>query len=104
MVVFTAGYLALSAAKIAHHQMWRDELQPWSLARSSSSLGQLISRVRYEQHSPGWYVLLWVVSRFTSSPEAVQVLLFVLVVVTTYLPGRKREMERNARIPFDDDR
>ncbi|MGD0747900.1 MAG: hypothetical protein ABSB68_08830 [Acidimicrobiales bacterium] len=82
MVVFTAGYLALSAAKIAHHQMWRDELQPWSLARSSSSLGQLISRVRYEQHSPGWYVLLWVVSRFTSSPEAVQVLLFVLVVVT----------------------
>ena len=82
MVVFTAGYLAWSALKIAHHQMWRDELQPWSLARSSSSLGQLISRVRYEQHSPGWYVLLWVVSRFTSSPEAVQVLLFVLVVVT----------------------
>jgi cbb3-type cytochrome oxidase subunit 3 len=29
---------------------------------------------------------------------------FVLVVVSTYLPSRKREMERNARIPFDDDR
>jgi len=24
-------------------------------------------------------------------------------VVVTYLPGRKREMERKARIPFDDD-
>ncbi len=82
MVVFTAGYLALSAAKIAHHQMWRDELQSWSLARSSSSLGELLSRVRYEQHPPGWYLLLWVISKFTSSPEAVQVLLFVLVAVT----------------------
>jgi cbb3-type cytochrome oxidase subunit 3 len=29
---------------------------------------------------------------------------FVLMVVATYLPGRKREMEHNARIPFDDDR
>ena len=80
--VFTAGYLALSAVKIARHQMWRDELQSWSLARSSSSLGALISRVRYEQHPPGWYLLLWVISKFTSSPEAVQVLLFVLVAVT----------------------
>ncbi len=31
-------------------------------------------------------------------------LVFVLMVVATYWPGRKREMERNARIPFDDDR
>jgi cbb3-type cytochrome oxidase subunit 3 len=28
---------------------------------------------------------------------------FVLVLVSTYLPSRKPEMERNARIPFDDD-
>jgi len=31
-------------------------------------------------------------------------LVFVLVVVSAYLPGRKREMERNARIPLDDER
>jgi cbb3-type cytochrome oxidase subunit 3 len=31
-------------------------------------------------------------------------LVFVLVVVTTYWPGRKQEMERHGRIPFDDDR
>ena len=30
-------------------------------------------------------------------------IVFVLVLVTTYLPSRKAEMERNARIPFDDD-
>lgn len=31
-------------------------------------------------------------------------LIFVLLVVITYLPSRKREMEHNARIPFADDR
>ncbi len=29
---------------------------------------------------------------------------FVLVVLTTYWPGRKASIERNGRIPFDDDR
>jgi len=30
-------------------------------------------------------------------------MVFVLIVVVTLLPSRRREMERNARIPFDDD-
>ncbi len=29
---------------------------------------------------------------------------FLLIVVFTYLPSRKRTMEHDARIPFDDDR
>jgi cbb3-type cytochrome oxidase subunit 3 len=29
---------------------------------------------------------------------------FVLIVLTTYWPGRKSGMERNGRIPLDDDR
>ena len=28
---------------------------------------------------------------------------FVAVVIATYWPSRRREMERNARIPLDDD-
>ncbi len=31
-------------------------------------------------------------------------LVFVLVVLTTYWPGRRQAMERHARIPLDDDR
>jgi cbb3-type cytochrome oxidase subunit 3 len=30
-------------------------------------------------------------------------LVFVLLVVGAYRPGRKRQMERNARIPLDDE-
>jgi cbb3-type cytochrome oxidase subunit 3 len=29
---------------------------------------------------------------------------FVLIVLATYWPGRKASIERNARIPLDDDR
>ena len=45
-------------------------------------------------------VLQWV-QQYAIVPVFV---VFVLMVVTTYLPSRKQEMERNARIPFDDDR
>jgi cbb3-type cytochrome oxidase subunit 3 len=31
-------------------------------------------------------------------------LMFVVVVVVTFLPSRRQEMEHNARIPFEDDR
>ena len=31
-------------------------------------------------------------------------IVFVLIVLTTYWPGRKSQMERNGRIPLEDDR
>jgi cbb3-type cytochrome oxidase subunit 3 len=30
--------------------------------------------------------------------------IFVLIVVTTYWPGRKSQIERHGRIPLEDDR
>jgi hypothetical protein len=48
--VVTAIFLFLQFAAILHHQMWRDELQTWMLARHSESISQLISLKRYEGH------------------------------------------------------
>lgn len=31
-------------------------------------------------------------------------LIFLLIVLTTYWPGRKSQMERHGRIPLEDDR
>lgn len=45
-------------------------------------------------------ILLWVQQYFIVPVFIV----FLLMVAATYLPSRKREMEHNARIPFDDDR
>jgi cbb3-type cytochrome oxidase subunit 3 len=35
---------------------------------------------------------------------AVVFLVFLLVLITTYWPGRRSSIERNGRIPLDDDR
>lgn len=90
-------YVALAAVKIAVHRMWRDELQSWTLARSSHSIGQLIQRVRYEQHPPGWYLLLWIVTRATSDPRALQVVLVGLVAVMVWVVLRFAPFPRPVR-------
>ncbi len=86
-VTLAAGavYVGLAVWRIGAHRMWRDELQSWDLARSSHSIGQLLQRVRYEQHPPGWYLLLWALSRFSADPAAMQALLAGLVAVMAWV-------------------
>jgi hypothetical protein len=60
--------------------MWFDELQSWNLARASHSLPELFRHLRYEGHPPLWYLPLWVLTRFTGDPRAMQALGWVIVV------------------------
>jgi hypothetical protein len=53
--------------QLAHHQMWRDETNPWALAVNSRTPGELIYFARNEAHPFLWYLILWIVSRGTSS-------------------------------------
>jgi cbb3-type cytochrome oxidase subunit 3 len=48
----------------------------------------MIALVMWLQHN-------WIVAVFA---------IFVLIVVTTYWPGRKSEIEQHGRIPLEDDR
>src|SRR5689334_12634149 len=69
-----ALYAALLAIGIAHHEIWRDEAQAWLLARDSGTPLALLHAMRYEGHPPIWHLLLWLLSRATSAPLAMQVL------------------------------
>lgn len=44
-------------------------------------------------------VIMWLQHNWIAPVVAV----FVLIVITTYWPGRKSQMERHGRIPLDDD-
>lgn len=81
LVVVLLVAAALSAVTIHQHAMWFDELQAWNIARASTSLGDLLSHLRYEGHPPLWYLPLYGLTRFTGDPRAMQVLAWVLVVV-----------------------
>jgi len=44
-------------------------------------------------------LLMWVQHNFI----AVVFTVFVLILITTYWPGRRSQLERHGRIPLDDD-
>jgi hypothetical protein len=77
-------FLAFFLFQLAHHQMWRDETNPWALTLHSHSFGQLLYFIRNEAHPYLWYVLLWIVSRVATSLTALK-LIAAAIVLTNYL-------------------
>jgi hypothetical protein len=59
--------------RLFRHAMWRDELRAFMVAAASHTPLELFARVQYENHPALWYLLLWVVTRFTTDPFFVQV-------------------------------
>ena len=74
-------FFSLVLTTILKHEMWRDELQAWMLAKASHSLPQLFHNMQYERHPRLWHSCLFVISRFTDNPMAMQ--FFHLLIATT---------------------
>ncbi len=63
-----AAFLLLLGAGVATHEMWRDEMQAWLIARDSTSLASLFRNMRYEGHPALWYLLLMPLTWLGRSP------------------------------------
>ena len=55
----TAVYAVTVTWAASHHEPWRDEVVPLSIARHAHSLGELAAPLRFESHPIGWYLVLW---------------------------------------------
>jgi len=56
-----------------HHEMWRDEVHSWTLARLAQSFGELVTGDRiYEGHPPLWFWYLHVWSWLTKEAWGIQ--------------------------------
>ena len=91
--VFVA-FLVLLGVTIARHEMWRDEVQAWMIARSSHSIGDVLHNIRFEGHPALWYLVLFPISKLNRAPETMQVLEFVIAaanvgLVLKYAPFSK---------------
>jgi len=62
----------INSMRLFHHAMWRDELQAFMIATASSTPLDLFANLKNERHPGLWYLLLWLISRFTSDPVAMQ--------------------------------
>ncbi len=68
----TLPFIAFFLIQLAHHQLWGDETNAWALSAASPNLKTLFDYVHHEGHPALWYLLLWLPSRFTLSPEALK--------------------------------
>jgi hypothetical protein len=87
-VVLAITFFCVTAVGIAHHEMWRDEWQAWLIARESGSLLQLHSNLGDEGHPIGWYLILFLLSRFTRDPLAMQAVHLVIATASVFLLAR----------------
>ena len=78
-------FLAVSAFTASHHEMWRDEIQAWLLARDSGSVLELFGHLKYEGHPGLWHLCLMPLTRITHSPVIMQVFHLLIAGVTVYL-------------------
>ncbi len=81
----TALFLLLAGITTFHHEMWRDEMGPWLIARDSRSLLDIFHNIRYDGHPSLWYILLWLLRLFTANPEAMQWLNLGICAGAVYL-------------------
>ncbi len=81
----TAVYALVLFYAMLHHEMWRDEIQPWLLARDSAGVLDLLRNMKYEGHPPLWHLLLMPITRLTSSPFAMQILHLAIASTTVFV-------------------
>jgi len=67
-------FLLLGLIGILHHEMWRDELEIWLLARDSGSLPELFENIGLQGHPSLWYVLVFILTCFTVNPLSMQLM------------------------------
>ena len=96
----TTGFLILGGLTAFNHEMWRDEIQAWLLARDSASLFELFAHLKYEGHPGLWHLCLLPLSRITASPIIMQVFHLLIAGVTVYLFARYAPFNRFQKFLF----
>jgi hypothetical protein len=78
-------FFILSFIGILNHEMWRDELQAWMIAKDSVSLIDLFQNLRYEGHPGLWHICLFLISRVTHNPTAMQIFHLFISTSSIYI-------------------
>src|ERR1019366_8792148 len=97
-VGLTTVYACLEFLNILHHSMWRDEIQVWMLGRHSHSIAELIYLKRYDGHPDAWFVLVYLITKFTHDLRWMQVVHAAVATATVYAIARYSPFTRMQKI------
>ena len=97
-LTFTYFLVGLFAA--FHHEMWRDEIQAWLLARDSTGVFDLLRHMKYDGHPALWHLLLIPITRLTASPTGMQILHLLIATSTVFLVTRNSPLTPLQKVCF----
>lgn len=101
LAVFVTGAFVLWVGwTAAQHEMWRDEIQAWLLARDSTGPIDLHRHLKYEGHPGLWHLLLLPVTRLSWSPVGMQFLHLAIAAAAVFLFTRYAPFHPAARVLF----
>jgi hypothetical protein len=82
-----------------NHELWRDEIHCWSVARNATGLWDLLTGIRrYDGHPFLWYYLLHLVSLWSRSHVYLHAVTIVLATASAYLWLRHANLPRVLRL------
>ncbi len=94
------AYLPVAIFAIAHHEMWRDELHCWLVARDAPTPWAVVHGRAYDGQPPLWYLFLWVLQKLTHAPLAMQVAHVAIAAGVVWVFARHAPFGRVARALF----
>lgn len=78
-------FTLLGGIALSQHAFWRDEVNPWLIARDSNTWEELWQNIRYEGHPILWYLCLVALHHATNSMASMQVLHLLIGVGSIFL-------------------
>jgi hypothetical protein len=83
--VLPAVFAAVVGIAMWRHELWRDELQAWLIARDSTTPANLLHNIQYEGHPALWYLVLLPLSKIGRTPGLMQAAQLAIATATVAL-------------------
>jgi hypothetical protein len=99
-LVVTAVFGAAALFALTQHEMWRDEVQAWLIARDSATPLDVLRNLKYDGHPALWHLSLWLLKLIAPVPAVMRALHWVIAVSAVYLVARYAPFTRVQRALF----
>jgi hypothetical protein len=93
-------HLAVATIVLLHHEMWRDEVHCWLVARDARTPWDVVHARAYDGQPPLWYLLLWLLTRVTWRPQAMQAVHLAIASANVAVFGRYAPFRWWAKVAF----
>lgn len=99
-LLLTLAFLTVSLIGLFNHELWRDELHDWMTSYDSNSLKELYFNSRYDGHPIGWFLSLYILTRFSHNPIGMQLLNLLFSTSSIFLIARYSRFPRLSKMLF----